>query len=349
MRLSRSAIIGTLGVSVALSVTLSTLPAEAVSPASAKVPAITRAITPREARAQLDKLRTEQQQIEGQAADLEKRLSDTADRIDEKERDIQVQEEKIKEADERLKEIALQQYRDRDQDSLLSLMFSESSTDSFIDSLSTADIVTEYNSNLLADHLARKATLMDDKRVLDAERAQADRDFKKLEKLREEIQKKVQQAQSLYNRVDAQTRNQYYTNGQYNGTSRSSSVYVPGSGTKLNPIPAPVVPRKFFGAYAFGNCTSYVYARRAQTGRPVPRTWGDARRWAGNAAAAGYRVDRVPEVGAVYVTFGGFYGHVMYVEKVNSDGSFIISEMNYVGFNVINTRLVPYVDGQFIH
>ena len=35
------------------------------------------------------------------------------------------------------------------------------------------------------------------------------------------------------------------------------------------------------------------------------------------------------------------YGHVAYVESVQPNG-FTVSEMNYNGWNTVNTRFVPY-------
>ena len=42
-------------------------------------------------------------------------------------------------------------------------------------------------------------------------------------------------------------------------------------------------------------------------------------------------VDHRPEVGAVFQTPAGYYGHVGIVERVNNDGSFYVSEMNWNG------------------
>jgi surface antigen len=50
-------------------------------------------------------------------------------------------------------------------------------------------------------------------------------------------------------------------------------------------------------------------------------------------------------VGAVMVTWESyFYGHVAYVEKVNADGSFVVSEMNYKGFGEVDFRTVTPKD-----
>ena len=95
--------------------------------------------------------------------------------------------------------------------------------------------------------------------------------------------------------------------------------------------------------YAYGYCTYYAYNRRAELGRPIGGNWGNAVSWAAMARAQGFRVDNIPEAGAVIQNGGGWggYGHVGIVERVNSDGSLTVSDMNYVGWNIISTRTVP--------
>lgn len=89
------------------------------------------------------------------------------------------------------------------------------------------------------------------------------------------------------------------------------------------------------GKFAYGQCTWYVASRRY-----VPWT-GDAWMWFGNARAMGFPTGNVPEPGAIMVTWESvFFGHVAYVEQVNADGSFTVSEMNYRAWNVIDTRFI---------
>ncbi len=95
--------------------------------------------------------------------------------------------------------------------------------------------------------------------------------------------------------------------------------------------------------YAFGNCTYWVYDRRAEMGRPVGSFWGNANTWDDAARAQGYVVNNVPAVGAVLVDNAGYYGHVAVVESKLADGSIVISEMNnsvYGGFNIVNSRTI---------
>lgn len=98
---------------------------------------------------------------------------------------------------------------------------------------------------------------------------------------------------------------------------------------------------------AWGNCTWYAWERRYEMGRPIPGgAMGNAAQWNSSFAAMGYRVDSVPEVGAIFQNGGGYggYGHVGIVEAINADGSIVVSEMNNYsggGYNGINDRIIP--------
>ena len=86
--------------------------------------------------------------------------------------------------------------------------------------------------------------------------------------------------------------------------------------------------------YSWGWCTYYVATRRNVT-------WmGDAYQWFANAQAQGYPVGSSPQAGAVMVTWESGLGHVAYVETVNSDGSWLVSEMNFRGFGVTSQRTI---------
>ena len=70
--------------------------------------------------------------------------------------------------------------------------------------------------------------------------------------------------------------------------------------------------------------------------------------------ASGFSVDNSPRAGDVFQTSGGWggYGHVGYVEKVNGDGSILVSEMNYAGWNVVSSRTLSRGEASsynFIH
>ncbi|MGH3360848.1 MAG: CHAP domain-containing protein, partial [Nocardioides sp.] len=104
-----------------------------------------------------------------------------------------------------------------------------------------------------------------------------------------------------------------------------------------------------------GQCTSWVAFRLGQrnglgfSNWYTGRHWGNASEWAKVARKMGRKPDKIPAVGAV-AWFKR--GHVAYVEQVNSDGSIVISEMNFDGHNAF--RLVTVSPGygwpdRFIH
>lgn len=86
------------------------------------------------------------------------------------------------------------------------------------------------------------------------------------------------------------------------------------------------------GHFPWGWCTWYVSSKRY-----VP--WmGNAIEWYGNARAMGFAEGQKPQAGAIMVTRESWWGHVAYVDSVDADGGFTVSEMNYKGFGVTSTR-----------
>ncbi len=151
-----------------------------------------------------------------------------------------------------------------------------------------------------------------------------------------------------------------YNDLEISGVADGQKIVVPGGQLPSNERPgyvAPTVSRSTgsaggaFGGfragsvgnrYAYGNCTWWVYERRAAIGRPVGSFWGNGGSWAYSGRAAGFLVNNSPAVGAVLVEAGS-PGHAAIVESVNPDGSIVISEMNnaaYGGFNIVNNRTI---------
>ena len=92
-------------------------------------------------------------------------------------------------------------------------------------------------------------------------------------------------------------------------------------------------------SYEWGNCTYWAFAMRLQAGYPVPTSWGNANTWDDRALRDGYIVDHTPEVGAIFQTDNGPWGHVAYVASVNNQsGAWTISEMNFIGLNILSQR-----------
>lgn len=102
-----------------------------------------------------------------------------------------------------------------------------------------------------------------------------------------------------------------------------------------------------------GQCTWYAWYMRATDSRSLgPLSGGavgNANAWARVFGSRGYRVDRTPEVGAVFQTSGGsYYGHVGYVTAVNGDGSITVREMNLgVPYRVTESEIPANLVGNF--
>lgn len=90
-------------------------------------------------------------------------------------------------------------------------------------------------------------------------------------------------------------------------------------------------------AYASGQCTWYVYNRFYQLGKTIPAYLGNGGQWGSSAPAQGYNTTGTPKAGYAASFPAGVagaaapYGHVAFVEFVNPDGSFLVSEMNMNG------------------
>lgn len=96
--------------------------------------------------------------------------------------------------------------------------------------------------------------------------------------------------------------------------------------------------------YDYGYCTWYVKNRR---GSSLPNGLGNANTWYETARSLGMAVGSTPKAGAVGTTTRGDYGHVVYVESVNKDGTIEISEMNYEGFAIVSHRTASA--GEFLY
>ncbi len=84
--------------------------------------------------------------------------------------------------------------------------------------------------------------------------------------------------------------------------------------------------------FPYGYCTWFVAQYKY-----VP--WGgNAGTWLYNARAYGVKTGKTPKVGSIVVTSESWYGHVAIVEKVHSNGTITIAEMNYKGFAVASKR-----------
>lgn len=93
--------------------------------------------------------------------------------------------------------------------------------------------------------------------------------------------------------------------------------------------------------YTPGYCTWYAKNRRPD----LPNNLGNADTWVARARAQGLPTGSAPRAGAI-----GQQGmHVVYVDRVNNDGTVTISEMNFKGLYVVSSRTVPAGNFQYIY
>ena len=133
------------------------------------------------------------------------------------------------------------------------------------------------------------------------------------------------------------------TPNQYNTTPVSLDLVSPGV-----PLAGPWdVPQDPGNIEEYGQCTYWAAEKRPDLAHQVEYGYGypqyhGAFDWKVDAAEAGYPIDQTPAVGDVAASPPGYAytngagttwtagsgGHVAYVEQVNADGSFVVSEMN---------------------
>ncbi len=98
-------------------------------------------------------------------------------------------------------------------------------------------------------------------------------------------------------------------------------------------------------------CVSYTAFRVAASGRHMPY-WGgvgNANQWDDDARASGIPVDSNPRPGDVAISNAGAFGHAMYVEAVNNNGTIFISQYNAALNGTFSTNTISPGGLVFIH
>lgn len=134
-----------------------------------------------------------------------------------------------------------------------------------------------------------------------------------------------------------------YLNNPTSGATKGGSSTLQSSwgfpseySSKLTSYPSSATMTSLDGnTYPVGQCTWYAYNRLVEAGVPHFNGLGNGQDWVRSLAARGWTVSSIPVPGSIMSVAGGFdttmpeYGHVAYVEYVNTDGTFLISECNY--------------------
>jgi len=123
----------------------------------------------------------------------------------------------------------------------------------------------------------------------------------------------------------------------------NASAPGPAQITGLGPLFDDVPPGGWPDNFPGGQCTWWAAFNRHVT-------WnGNGGDWLLNAAAQGNATSAIPQVHSIVVYPAGHaysqYGHVALVTGV-SPNSYTVSEMNYRGLGVVDTRTIPWPDPQ---
>lgn len=100
--------------------------------------------------------------------------------------------------------------------------------------------------------------------------------------------------------------------------------------------------------YGLPNCTAYAWGRFAEILGKAPKlSLSNAENWYGHTSD-GYKRGKAPKLGAVIVWSKGKVGngsdgagHVAIVEKIYSDGSFLVSESGWKASSIMWTKTIP--------
>ena len=98
----------------------------------------------------------------------------------------------------------------------------------------------------------------------------------------------------------------------------------------------------YIGGYVC-ECVSYA-GWKAYEWYGVVLAWGNAYNWDDRARSAGYTVNHTPAAGTIGQVDSGPYGHVFWVESVNSDGSINVTEYNNAYATQLYSGVYQYGD-----
>lgn len=113
--------------------------------------------------------------------------------------------------------------------------------------------------------------------------------------------------------------------------AKYNSGGVVGEGFNSYPY-ADRCPRDNVGYIVVGGyvcqCTSYAGWKAQEYFGIYISSWGDAKNWGNTASRLGYVVDNNPAPHTIAYSTSGIYGHVMWVESINANGTINLSEYN---------------------
>lgn len=293
--------------------------------------------------AQANTLQNALNELNNQQAVLQAQISANQLKFDKLTADIAANEKKIADSQDALGKTLASLYTG-DSISPLEMLASSSNIGDYLDKQTQRSAVRDQLNKTIAEIKALKAQLeqqkVDVQRVLDDQTAQK----AALASKQAEQQKLISDTQgqeAAYQALTAQsqaTKNSLVQQQQAEIAARlransrgggGATAGDPGKGgypsnLANNPLDSMVDP---WGGYN-RECVSYVGWKVYQKNGYMPYGFGNAIMWPGNARRAGIGTGSTPRVGSAGVMSVGAYGHIVWVESVNSDGTINISQYN---------------------
>lgn len=289
-----------------------------------------------------DSLQAELDKINGQISAIQVQISDSQKNINNLNEQIKKNEASIKQNRKAMGRILADLYVD-DQISPLEMLASSKNISDYIDkqeqrsSLKTSlnDKIKEIKAlqkKLEENKKSVENTLRDQELQRNAMAAKQSEKAKLIADTKNDQNNYAALAQKRNSEVAKLREEQAAANRRAVGGGVSIPGGIPGGGGYPGvwasaPLDAYVDP---WGLYT-RECVSYVAWKIHSTGRYVPHFGGagNANQWPSTAARHGISSGSTPKVGSAAVMNIGYYGHVMYVESVNGDGTITVSDYNF--------------------
>lgn len=289
-----------------------------------------------------DNLQSELDKINGQITTIQGQIADSQKKIDNLNAQIKRNEILIKQRRKAMGQVLADMHVD-DQISPLEMLASSNSIGDYIDKQEQRSSLRTSLNGKIKEIKALQKKLEENKKLVentlrDQEAQRSVLSSKQSEKAKLVADTKNDQnaysalAQKRNSEVAKLREEQAAANRRALGNGVSIPGGIPGGGGYPGvwanaPLDAYVDP---WGLYT-RECVSYVAWKIHSTGRYVPHFGGagNANQWPSTAARHGISSGSTPKAGAAAVMNIGYYGHVMYVELVNGDGTITVSDYNF--------------------
>ena len=289
-----------------------------------------------------DNLQSELDKINGQITAIQGQIIDSQKKIDNLNAQIKRNEILIKQRRKAMGQVLADMHVD-DQISPLEMLASSNSIGDYIDKQEQRSSLRTSLNGKIKEIKALQKKLEENKKLVENTLRDQEAQRNVLSSKQSEKAKLVADTKNDQNAYSAlaQKRNsevaklreeQAAANRRALGNGVSIPGGIPGGGGYPGvwanaPLDAYIDP---WGLYT-RECVSYVAWKIHSTGRYVPHFGGagNANQWPSTAARHGISSGSTPKAGAAAVMNIGYYGHVMYVESVNGDGTITVSDYNF--------------------